>query len=69
MHITFDPKADALYIQFRSGRVAKTRRLADGVMVDVDRRGRVFGIEILDASFRLSRQALADVDVHLPAST
>ena len=66
MHITYDPEADALYIQFRTGRAAKTRKLSDGVMIDMNRRGQVFGIEILDASYRLSRQAIADVDVHLP---
>ena len=66
MHITYDPEADALYIRFRNGRAAKTRKLTDGVLIDMTPRGQVFGIEILDAKFRLSRQALADVDVHLP---
>lgn len=67
MNITFDEQADALYIQFQpSKRVKKTRRLRDGVLVDVDQAGRIFGIEILDVSHRIARRGLARVNTNLP---
>ena len=67
MKITFDEQADALYIQFQPGRrVKKTRRLRDGILVDMDRAGRVFGIEILDVSHRISPRGLSRVNTNLP---
>ena len=48
MRITYDPEADALYIRFRDVTVT-TKRLAKGIAADYDARGRLAGIEILDA--------------------
>ena len=54
MRIAFDQAADALYIQFQQGKhVKKTLKLQDGLLVDLDRSGRIFGIEILDVSHRM----------------
>ncbi|WP_245606048.1 DUF2283 domain-containing protein [Thermus amyloliquefaciens] len=53
MRITYDPEADALYIAFGEG-PATVEEVAPGVALDWDREGRLLGIEILDASRRLS---------------
>ena len=42
--------ADALYVRVRDGEVADTVEVAEGVIVDLDREGRVLGIEILGYS-------------------
>ena len=70
MDITFDEQADALYIQFQSGKhVHKTLKLRDGLLVDVDPAGRIFGIEILDVSHRMPLKQLGRVNINLPIHT
>jgi uncharacterized protein YuzE len=50
MNIKYDKKVDAMYIKLASGKYSKTRKISDAVMVDEDKKGKVLGIEILDAS-------------------
>ncbi len=66
MIISLDKKADALYIQFQEGTVARTRKIQDGILVDVDDAGRLFGIEVLDVSDRIPAEALNAIDTELP---
>ena len=67
MEITFDQVADALYIRFQSGRrVKRTVKLREGLLVDLDRSGRIFGLEILDVSHRMPIEQLGHVNIHLP---
>ena len=67
MNISFDQAADALYIQFQPGKhVKKTVKLQDGVLVDIARSGRIFGIEILDVSLRMPASSLEHVNIHFP---
>ena len=67
MDITFDEQADALYIQFQRGKhVSRTVKLKDGLLVDLDRSGRLFGIEILDVSRRIPVAQLGRVNISLP---
>lgn len=51
MRITYDPGADALYIRFEETTVT-TKPLAEGIAADYDAKGRLAGIEILDAMRR-----------------
>lgn len=53
LRITYVPEADALYMEFRDGVAADNVDLAPGVTADLDRRGRVLGIEVLRASRHL----------------
>ena len=46
--VDFDPVGRALYVRVRSGRVHSTREEADGVHVDLDRTGRLLGVEVLE---------------------
>ena len=67
MDITFDEQADALYIQFQSGKhVKKTIKLRDGLLIDLDRAGRIFGIELLDVSHRMPIAQLGHINLNLP---
>lgn len=58
MRITYDPEADAVYIALRDAKPRDARRLDDWLTFDLDAKGRVIGIEILDASERLGSEAL-----------
>lgn len=50
MNMRYDPKVDAMYIEFSKGKYSKTRKVSDTILVDEDTNGKVLGIEILDAS-------------------
>lgn len=49
MKISYDPKVDAMYIRFRSGKYDHTKKVTNEIMVDVTKNGDVLGLEILDA--------------------
>ena len=61
MRITFDKKADAVYIYFKEQKVANTKELDNDTFVDYDREGRVVGIELLNASKRIPVGKLSKV--------
>ena len=61
MKTEFDKEADAAYIYFKeigSGEVTETISLNNSVNIDLDRNGKVLGIEILDASEHLPSSSL-----------
>lgn len=64
MKVHYDKKVDALYIAFRNGRnnghekVSKTIEVKDFLIIDLDRNGKMFGIEILDASRHVALKGL-----------
>jgi uncharacterized protein YuzE len=61
--IEYDPEADALYIQIREAHPSDNIDIEEGVTVDVDERGHIVGLEILDASKRLSPSDLASITI------
>lgn len=50
MKVTYDQKVDALYIELKPGVCGRTEKVTDDILVDVNKKGKVIGIEILDAS-------------------
>lgn len=54
MKIEYSEAEDALYIYFRQVEVAKSIEPSGGIVVDLDDRGAIIGVEILDASTRFS---------------
>jgi len=57
MQITYDKKADAMYIYFqRDKKVARTVELSDLLIADLDRRGKILGVEVLCASRQLGKK-------------
>ena len=58
---TYDDQEDALYVRIASkdARVAETREVEPGVMLDIDEGGRVIGIEVLGVKARTMEPAEA----------
>lgn len=54
MRFHYDKLADAFYIRFDERPYAESDEVDEGVIFDYDRRGKLVGIEILDASRKLS---------------
>ncbi|MBI2032187.1 MAG: DUF2283 domain-containing protein [Candidatus Levybacteria bacterium] len=50
MKTKYDKKTDAVYIELAKGKYDSTRKISDVILVDEDKKGRVLGIEILDAT-------------------
>lgn len=50
----YDKKVDAVYIELAKGKYSITRKISDAVVVDEDSKGKVLGIEILDATKNIS---------------
>lgn len=63
MKIEYSKEADALYVYFREVKVAKSKEIEEGVVVDFDKKRHIVGIEILDASKRLKRKELVNVNI------
>lgn len=63
MKIEYDKEADALYIQLREASVDDNIDIEDGVTVDLDEKKHIVGIEILDASKRLSLKDLVNITI------
>jgi uncharacterized protein YuzE len=68
--IEYDPEADALYIQIREAHADDNIDIEEGVTVDVDKNKHIVGLEILDASKRLSPSDLSSIIIKkLPLET
>ena len=63
MEIDYDKEADALYIEFRKGEFAKNKKIDDFTVIDLDEKGNLLGIELLQASKRLPARSLTQVHV------
>lgn len=50
MKMKYDKKEDAVWIEFAKGTYGKTRKVSDVILVDEDIKGKILGMEILDAS-------------------
>jgi len=61
MKITYDPEVDALYIELRHVPASDSTDIEEGVTVDMDSEGHIIGIEILDASQRMTPEELANI--------
>ena len=54
MKIEYDKKADAVYIYLQEKEAAKTIELSEPVKVDLDKEGKLIGVEVLNATQRYS---------------
>lgn len=68
MNISYDKDADCLYIQFQQGKVHKTRKIEEGILMDIDEEGRIYGIEIVGASERMSIASLGKINIDVPVT-
>lgn len=70
MKIEYDKEADALYIQLREAEVGDNLDIEEGVTIDLDENRHIIGIEILDASKKLSLKDLVNITIeNLPVET
>jgi len=65
MQITYDTKADALYIKFRDGEFVANKEVEEGIIFDIGKGNVLLGIEILEASMRFRPEDLARVEVQI----
>ena len=63
MKIEYSKTADALYVYFREAEVAKSTEIQEGVVIDFDSEEQIVGIEVLDASARLSPSDLVNFSI------
>ena len=63
MKITFDKEADAVYIEFSNGEFAWNKKIDDFTIIDLDEKGNILGIELLNVSKRIAKDFLSDITV------
>ncbi len=56
VRVEYDEKADAMYVWVRRGKHDVSEELAENVILDLDKKGRIIGIEVLDASKNLGKE-------------
>lgn len=56
IRVEYDKKADAMYIWLRKAKYDISEELAENVVIDLDKNGRIIGIEVLDASKNLGKE-------------
>ncbi len=63
MRIEYSKDVDALYIRLREARIVDSRDIEEGVTIDLDEKGHIVGIEILDASEKLELSNLVNISI------
>ncbi|MEK7543671.1 MAG: DUF2283 domain-containing protein [Patescibacteria group bacterium] len=66
MNVTFDPKADAMYIYFSDKKSTKTLEFQDDLLVDYAGEEMV-GIEVLDVSQKVAKKDITSLTLSIPA--
>ena len=72
MKIEYDREADALYIQLKEVIVEESMDIEEGITIDLDAERHLIGLEVLNASKRLSLSDLANISIKnipIPSST
>ena len=75
MDFKYDLSADAIYLSVGVGKVIRTVEMEDRLNIDVDAKGRILGIEILEASHQeqlvknLEKQVGAGVPIEIVNQT
>ena len=55
MKITYDPETDTLTIRLKETHISESDELQEGMIADLDSRGNIVDLEILEASKRVSQ--------------
>ena len=61
VRVEYDRKADAMYIWLRKAKYDISEELAENVIIDLDKNGRIIGIEVLDASKNLGKELVTKI--------
>jgi len=62
MDISYDREADAIVLGFQKGEFSN-KKIDDFTIIDLDKKGNILGIELLDVSKRIPRESLSQVNV------
>ena len=65
MRVRFDEQADALYVRLAESPVLESEDVRPGVILDLDTRGEIVGIEILRVGQRLPTAELKHLEFDL----
>ncbi len=65
MNIFYDPKADAIDIVFKKGKVFETRKIGREMFLDVDKNGEPLSLEILDAKSRFPVESFSHLSFNI----
>ncbi|HLD57234.1 MAG TPA: DUF2283 domain-containing protein [archaeon] len=68
MRISYDPRADAMNIKFQEGKYDVSKEVADGIIIDYAKSGKVIRIEILDVSKRMPKDSIKDIVIGMPTA-
>jgi uncharacterized protein YuzE len=63
MKIEYSKDVDALYIRLREAQIEDSIDIEEGVTIDLDEKGHIVGIEILDASEKMNLADLVNVSI------
>lgn len=66
MNVSYDPKADALYIHFSDKKSTRSEEIRDDIVVDYAGKTMI-GLEVLDVSKKLGSQTSSTLTVSLPS--
>ncbi|MBU4072440.1 MAG: DUF2283 domain-containing protein [Candidatus Thermoplasmatota archaeon] len=66
MKIHFDQEANALLIQFRNCKVAKTKEISEDIIIDLDRDDNPVAIEMLNIMSKVPLEYLSELDTNIP---
>ncbi len=61
MKITYDKEADAMYIEFSDADFSSNKKIDDNTIIDLDKDGKIIGIELLEVSERIPKKALSGI--------
>jgi uncharacterized protein YuzE len=63
MKIKDDKETDAMYISFNKNKIDESREHRSGVILDYDKDSSIVGIEILDASKRMTNPTKVEYEI------
>jgi uncharacterized protein YuzE len=63
MKVKYDKEVDVMYISFSKNKIAESDENKKGVILDYDKDGSIVGIEILDASKRMTNPTNVEYEI------
>ena len=61
MEISYDPKADALNITFKKGKVTRTLEISPEINLDLDKKNNPLYLEIIGASEKIGKKRVTEI--------
>ena len=61
MKINFDKEHDIMRIKFQDSEYEMSREVDDGIVIDIDKKGKIIAIEILDVSDKMSKESIREL--------